>query len=268
MARVPVGRLLLLLFIPVLRSGGATDSPLLSCGRDHDCSPRAQQLPSMDVGAVGSMLQALRCGTCMVAAMHLAHEMVRREIDAMRGKTSLVLDYTQMLEETCVREVARYGLQLDASGAPTGAVTDDDTLPRAHGGWVKTLLLGVCGELISLHKPFFVAAVEKYCTDSEQDGQRQFACDVKPHAQRLCVSVRRCAPVQESSRANESWSEEAPAAGTQWRAAPLLTDPAKCGPLMGSVLQCMIFRRRKWRLHDEHGLRFAEGLPKCVCVCV
>ena len=28
---------------------------------------------------------------------------------------------------------------------------------------------------------------------------------------------------------------------------------------MGSVLSCMILRRRKWKIHDEHGLRFAEA---------
>jgi len=151
------------------RGSGSSDSDMLICGRNHNCSYAARSLPGMSVSAIQSMMPNMMCAACEFAAVHLAHTVIKTEVklQAELGNAAVVT----LLEEVCEQDIAQYGVQLNSSGMPAHSFTKDDTLPRAYGGWVKQHLLLVCGEIIAVHEGLFVASTHKYCASTQQKGK-------------------------------------------------------------------------------------------------
>ena len=161
----------------------------LKCGADHNCN----MLPDM---SDRSNMRHLKCGACQLAAVQLAHTVMKKEAKIKKplreGDAAALLEgfcehgalhrapffrrcgclqqhaiqrrivrvhhcvaahFPRMAcEHTHMRvlklhacthapDIAEYGLQLDSNGVPMASFTNDITLNRATGGWVKRTLM-------------------------------------------------------------------------------------------------------------------------------
>eukprot|EP00277_Geminigera_cryophila_P016551 CAMPEP_0179456136 /NCGR_PEP_ID=MMETSP0799-20121207/39927_1 /TAXON_ID=46947 /ORGANISM="Geminigera cryophila, Strain CCMP2564" /LENGTH=231 /DNA_ID=CAMNT_0021255567 /DNA_START=8 /DNA_END=699 /DNA_ORIENTATION=+ len=168
------GRRLLML----LAACGIAGALELKCGADHNCD----MLPDM---ADPANSKHLKCGACQLAAVQLAHAVIKKEA-ALRRKLSEEAA-TTLFEEFCEQDITEYGLQLDSNGAPMPKFTNDVTLNRASGGWVKRTLMGVCNDLISDYEEELRSVTKKYCsTQTNSDGAAVLSCDPAPLAPLLC----------------------------------------------------------------------------------
>jgi len=92
-------------------------------------------------------------------------------------------------------DIAEYGLQLDSDGRPLPKFTNDATLNRASGGWVKRTLMTVCGELIGDFEALFLTATKDYCSTEHRVDVAVLTCDPAPLAERLCLKeLKMCRP--------------------------------------------------------------------------
>ena len=170
----------------------------LKCGADHNCN----MLPDM---SEPTNSRHLKCGACQLAAVQLAHAVIKKEAALKQKMTEF--DATTLLEGFCEKDIAEYGLQLDSNGAPMARFTNDPKLNRAQGGWVKRTLMGVCGDMISDYEHLFLAASSSYCTteQADDDASAVLTCDPAPLSERLCVrELKLCRPEDIPSRAAAS----------------------------------------------------------------
>jgi hypothetical protein len=169
--------------------------------REHHISEHSEATKNavLDEASMARLVPDMKYKWCRYVAIQLAHAVIKREFTGAgalsKGATA------ELLEEVCVRDVANYGVLLDRKGLPAGSFVDNNTLPglpRAHGGWIRDSLLGLCQGLLASHTDFFVGAASKYCTTTDKGGQTELACNVEPH--RLCMGVEgRRAPEEASS---------------------------------------------------------------------
>ncbi len=104
-------------------------------------------------------------------------------------------------------DITEYGLQLDSDGRPLPKFTNDATLNRASGGWVKRTLMSVCGELIGDYEAFFLTATKDYCSTEQRVDAAVLTCDPAPLAERLCLKELKMCRAEDFGKAASGASE-------------------------------------------------------------
>eukprot|EP00961_Rhodomonas_salina_P212880 2875091-Rhodomonas_salina.2 len=136
------------------------------------------------------MVRFVKCGACQLTITEIVTRVMTAEV-RKGGKKQAGDDVSMLMEEFCDSGIAEFGLQLDNNARPLPKFTADRAVNRARGGWLKRILVSICGEVVS----DFEDALLKGASESCHRNETVIVCDPVPLSRMICLKeLRLCKP--------------------------------------------------------------------------